>query len=298
MRIDVFSFAYFMSIFICVGAIVGLYFILRRTSDKTKKIVLFILLAIGLIWHFMKMFYPPYSTNKDTLYKNIWFVNICGANLFFFPFIFLSKSDKAKDYMFYMGVLSGIVSLLYPLEVTRVADQSAIWIDIIRFYYHHTIILGVPLLMVLLGLHKLSYKRVWAVPFYAIGIAMFIMVNQVLQSELGFISLRGDNILTINYPNHSMIWAPFNEVWSLPFQALCPSYFKKIPVGAHAGEAKYWPLIWLIVPVFVYFVPIMFLVSLIFDHKNFINDCKKAIQYIKSKRHKKTVDTQEAEKGE
>lgn len=275
MRVDMFSFAYFLSLFVCIGATILLYFILRKRSDRTKKIVLFLLLLIGLVWHFLKALYFPYNEDKNLLYANIWFVNICGAHIAFFPFMFLSKSDKAKDYMFYMGFLSGLLSLLYPMEVIRKTNQSLYVIDIIRFYYHHTMIMAVPLLMVLLNLHKLSYKRVWAVPFYAIMMGGFIIINQVLQSELGYIAMRGTNINVVSYPNHSMIWGPFNEPFAKIFEVLCPKIFKTIPVGAHAGEPKYWPLIWLVVPAFVYFIPIAFLVSLIFDWKNFALDMKK-----------------------
>ena len=290
MQIKMFNFPYFLSLFLCLGSVVGLYFLLRRRSDKCKKIVLFCILLAGLAWHFLKAFYPPYSTDRSLLLRTIWFVNICGAHIALFPIIFLSKSDHAKDYMFYMGVASGLISLLYPEEILLKPDQAAVWIDIIRFYFHHTMIMAVPLVMVLTGLHKLSYKRVWSVPFYALLIGAFIIVNQVLQSELGYIAMRGTDIVHVNYPNHSMIWGPFlNEPFSKPFTALCPKVFKTIPFGPHAGEEKYWPLIWLAVPVIVYFIPIAFLISLIFDHKNFIADMKRLFR----KREKKQAAPQE-----
>lgn len=273
MELQLFSFSYFLALIICAGAVVGLYFLLRRKSPKTQTIVLFSLLLLGLALHFLKMLWPPYSTDPNRLLRDIWFINICGANIAVFPFLFFSKSQHAKDYMFYIGVISGLLALLYPIEPIQMTDQAAQWIDIIRFYYHHTMLLAVPLLMVVLRLHQLSWKRVWSVPFCLLALGLFIMMNQVLQSELGFIGMRGDDITKIPYKNNSLLWGPDNSGLSAPFTILCPEIFTKIPFGPHAGETKYWPLIWLAVPITVYLIPLCFLISLIFDHKNFKADC-------------------------
>ena len=58
---------------------------------------------------------------------------------------------------------------------------------------------------------------------------------------------------------------------------------KTIPFGPNAGQTKYWPLLWAIVPLYVYFVPMVFLLSLIFDFKNFKNDFDGLINTIRTK---------------
>ncbi len=278
MNIQMFNGWYFLMLFICIGAVVGLYFILRNKSEKTQKIVLFLILLLGLILHFLKCFIPPYSTDNNRLLRDIFFINICGANIFLFPFIFLSKSEKAKDYMFYIGVLSGLISIFYPVEPMEKVNQASEWLDILRFYFHHTMLWAVPLLMVVFKLHKLNYRRVIYVPIYLLSVMLFIMVNQVLQSELGFIPLRGNDIFNINYKNSSMIWGPSGAIGDF-LAIFCPDFFKYIPVGEHAGEPKYWPWFWLIFPAFIILVPVSFLISLIFDFKRFKND----MQYVKLK---------------
>ena len=272
MNIQMFNFWYWFWLVISFGSTVGLYFILRKKSQKTIKIVLFSILVAGLIAHFTKFLYPPYSTDTARMLRDSWFINICGANIALFPFFFMSKSNRAKDYMFYLGLLGGLIAVLFPLEPMQKANQAGEWIDIVRFYFHHTMLYAVPLLMVILGVHKLSYKRVAWCPVYLLGVMLFIMLNQVLQSELGFIPLRGDDILNVNYKNSSFIWGPGSESFAVVFTVLCPKIFKTIPFGAHAGETKYWPWFWLIVPAFVYLVPICFLICMIFDHKNFKTD--------------------------
>ncbi len=272
MEIQMFNIWYFVSILISIGIFLGLYFILKNKKKKTIYIVLSSILFFGLLLHFLKFFIPPYSTDTDRLLRDAWFVNICGANILLFPFIFLTKNKCLKDYMFYIGLISGIISILYPMEPMLKVEQSAEWLDIIRFYIHHNILWQVPLLMVLLKLHKLDYRRTIFVPMFFLGVMLFIMINQILQSELGFIGMRGDNIFDIPYKNSSLIWGPEGNAFEIILTALCPPLFKTIPFGEYAGQEKYWPWFWLIVPAFVYITPLCLLISLIFDYKHFKND--------------------------
>lgn len=272
MNIQMFNFWYWFWLIISLGSTVGLYFLLRNKSAKTQKIVLFSILILGLVAHFIKFLYPPYSTDHARMLRDAWFVNICGANIGLFPFMFLSKDKRVKDYMFYLGMLGGLIAVFVPLEPIAKVNQAAEWIDIIRFYFHHTMLYAIPLLMVLFKLHTLSYKRVFWCPVYLLVVMLFIMLNQVFQSELGFIPLRGNDIINVNYKNSSLIWGPGNESFAVVFTALCPKIFKTIPCGEYAGQTKYWPWFWLIVPAFVYLVPICFAICMIFDYKNFRSD--------------------------
>lgn len=282
MIVKMFNFWYFFWIVVTIGACVGLYFLLRNKSDRTKKIVLWSILAFALVLHFLKVLFPPYSTDINRLYRDSWFVNICGANIALFPIFFLSKNKHLKDYMFYIGVLSGLISLFYPMEVIIKSNPSGEWLDVIRFYIHHGILWIVPLLMVLLGLHDVEYTRVWSVPISLLAVMLFIMLNQVLQSELGFIPLRGDDMLDINYKNSSLIWGPDNDIgWLLTW--CVPKVFKTIPVGELAGTAKYWPWFWLIVPAFVLLTPICFGIAMIFNSRAFKMDCLLFIDKVKAR---------------
>lgn len=291
MFIAMFNFWYFFWLILAAGATVGLYFLLRNRSIFTQKAILFSLLAIGLLLHFLKVYIPPYSVDEARMLRDSWFINICGANIALFPFMFFSKKDSVKDYMFYIGVLSGLIALFYPQEPIAKVDQYAEQLDIVRFYYHHWMVLAVPLLMVLLGHHTLSYKRIWAAPVGLLLLMLFILLNQLFQSELGYIPLRNQaEFFAIGYKNTSYIWGPGTDDAIGNFLALfTPKFFRTVPVGQYAGQEKYWPWFWMIVPVFVLVTPLSFLLSLIFDGKNFAKDVKS----LKSGIFKKTpVNTQ------
>ncbi len=287
MNIQMFNGWYFLFIVCSLAGFFGLYFLLRNKSEKTQKIVLFSILIFGLVLHFLKAFFPPYSNNIDRLLRDSWFINICGANIFLFPIIYLVGNKHFKDYMFYVGVISGIISILYPVEPMEKVNQTLEWLDILRFYLHHNMLWIVPMLMVLFKHHTLSYKRVWAVPVIFLGEMLFIMLNQILQSELGFIPLRGDNMFDITYKNTSLIWGPTGDIGEF-LSIFCPDLFKTMPVGEFAGQPKYWPWFWLIVPMFVLVLPLCFLISLIFDFSAFKQDVISLHNWFKTKFSRKS----------
>ena len=261
MFIAMFNGWYFFWLALSAGALLGLYFGLRNKSVKLQKGVLFGLLAFGLLLHFLKVYIPPYSVDEARMLRDSWFVNICGANIALFPFFFWSKNDKVKDYMFYIGVLSGLIALFYPQEPIAKTNQAGEQLDMIRFYYHHWMVMAVPLLMVLFGHHKLSYKRIFSAPTGLLLLMLFIMLNQIFQSEMG--------------PGENDAIGSFLALFT-------PDFFKTVPVGEFAGQIKYWPWFWMIVPVYVLVTPLSFGLCMIFDSKSLSRDVKA----LKEKRQK------------
>ena len=92
MFIAMFNGWYFFWIALAVGITLGLYFGFKNTSVTTQKAVLFGLLALGLLFHFLKAYIPPYSVDESRHLRDSWFVNICFANIALFPFFFFSKN--------------------------------------------------------------------------------------------------------------------------------------------------------------------------------------------------------------
>lgn len=276
--VKLFNVWYFFFILLGVGTIIGLYYLLKNKSSLTKNVVLGSLLFFNLALHFLKLTFPPYSQDAEFAFNNVWFTNVCATSVLFFPFIFLSKSKTAKDYMFYLGLISGLLAFLYPTEAI---DKSVLTLDLWRFYVCHLIIIAVPLLTVILGVHKIDVKRIIKLPFCVMAMLLFIICNQVLQSELGFIDLRSSNFLEINWHNPSLIWGPTDDV-AVIFSWLTPEFMKVVPFGEYAGQTKYWPFFWMVPGVFLYFLLEALLLCFIFEFKNTVNTFKSAYTFVVS----------------
>lgn len=290
MHIAMFNGWYFFWLALSAGAVVGLYYLLRNKSPFVQKAVLWGFLAFGLLLHFLKVYIPPYSVDEARMLRDSWLVNICGANIGLFPFFFFCKNKHVKDYMFYIGVISGLLALVYPEEPMAKADQAAEQLDIIRFYYHHWMVMAIPLLMALFGLIKPSYKRILSAPTGLLLVMLFIMLNQIFQSELGFIPLRDrNNFFGIDYKNTSYIWGPGSDTIGEILSTFTPKCFTIVPVGEYAGQMKYWPWFWIVVPAYVLVTPLAFGLSMIFDHKNFAHDVKNLKNRLFRKKEKTEV---------
>lgn len=264
------NFWHIFFILFAVGLTIGLYFLLRNKKVKTKKIFIGSILIFNLLLHFIRLLFPPYTGNPQMILENAWFINICAVSVLTFPFIFFSKSNTAKDWMFYIGIISGVLAVLYPTEAL---GNPVLSFDLWRFYFCHIIIFMAPLLMILLKVHKLNWHNIWKMPFCMMAVMLFIICNQVLQSELGIISMRGDDILKAGcgYRNTSLIWGPTDDISAI-FTWVTPDFMKTIPFGEYAGEAKYWPFFYLLPGCFIYFIVIPFLLALIWERKHMKED--------------------------
>lgn len=264
------NFWYIFFILLAVGLTVGLYYLFKNKSLKTKKVFIASLLIFNLALHFLRLLFPPYSTGELSIAENAWFINICAVSVLTFPFLFFSKSGTAKDWMFYIGVISGFLAIVYPTEA--LGDSIATF-DLWRFYLCHFIIFVAPLLMIILKVHTLNYKNIWKMPFCMMAVLLFIICNQVLQSELGIIDMRGSDILKAGcgYKNTSLIWGPTDSV-SVIFTWLTPNFMKTVPFGPFAGQAKYWPFFYLIPGAFVYFWLLPLLLCLPWEFKHIKQD--------------------------
>jgi hypothetical protein len=101
----------------------------------------------------------------------------CSISALSFPFIYMSKNQKLKDYMVVFGMISGVATLLFPLDIQGLSMFN---IDVIRFYTAHLIILLVPLYIYIFKLHTLTNK--WAK--HTIIVFLIVLLIIVINNEL------------------------------------------------------------------------------------------------------------------
>jgi len=269
--VEYFNFYYFLYIALAVGLLLGLYFLLRNKRKKNSRMVLFAILFSGFVLHFLKLLFEPYQQWMPYAIRTVTPENICALSVLVFPWLFLSKKNILKDYMFYMGIMSGLGATIIPIDVI---GHNAFAFETIRFYFSHIILWVVPLLMVLLQLHTLDYKRIIKVPFLVYFVMCIILVNEIILVGAGFVHIS--HLFSSDVRNSALIFGPLADVEFLGilFTALTPNLFLTVPVGANAGAVFYWPILWLIIPSFIYFSAAALLLSLPFECKNIKADAR------------------------
>jgi hypothetical protein len=242
--------------------------------------VLLALLFSSFILHFLKLADSSYQDWWPQSIRTVTPENICAVSVLAFPWFFLSKKNLLRDYMFYMGVVSGLGATLFPVDVI---GHGAFEFETIRFYFCHILIWVVPLLTVILKLHTLDYRRIVRVPLLAYLVLCIILVNEVILSGAGFVN--ANFLYNPDVRNASLIFGPNAQVAPLGslFVPLTPSLFTTVPIGVNAGAAYHWPIIWLIVPSFVYLSAASLLLALPFEHKRIKSDILRIAKTLRGK---------------
>lgn len=269
------SLFYFVYIAACFALFFGLYFGLRHKSRRAQNMALLIFLWLNFALHFLKLLFSIYDVQHDvTIIRKATFENICAVSTLIFPFIYMSKNAKVgKDYMFYLGAISGFAGCVFPAPV-----DSWMWkgeaglpfyhLETIRYYICHAGIWIVPVLMVLFGIHKLDYRRIWKALFFYFGVLGLIIINEIILVRIGwvhdpgslkaFLDNEGGRDLGYAFGPNEMLEKPLKYVlW------LTPKAFKD----------PYVPILWEVFPVLILGGAGCFAVSMIWEHKHFKDDC-------------------------
>ena len=160
---------------------IGFYYLLRNKSDKVKYYTILSLLILGILLHFSKLLIPEYQQTMPNSLIEITLSSPCAISALTFPFIFISKNKTLKDYMIVFGVISGIATLLFPLDIH---GKSMFDVDVIRFYAAHLIILLTPLFTYIFKIYTPSKKWIKHTLLILLLVCLVIVVNNDLFNVL------------------------------------------------------------------------------------------------------------------
>jgi len=276
--IEYLNFFYFLYIALALALLAGLYFLLRKKSERTVSAVLFGILFASFILHFLKLTFEEYQRWMPRAIMTVTPENICAVSVLVFPWFFLSRKNLLKDYMFYFGILSGLGATVVPVDII---GRGAFELEVIRFYFAHIIIWVVPLLMVMLKQHTLDYKRIFKVPFLFYIVLCVILANEVMLTGAGFVHI--DYLFSSEFRNAAMIFGPNPDIDPIGrlFVTLTPKLFQSVPVGPNAGEVFYWPVIWLMIPGYIYFCAFSLLITIPIQHKVIKEDIRRILSRVR-----------------
>lgn len=174
-------FTYFIYIFLvaCVGVI--FYFAMRNKSEKVKYYTIMGILIFGFFLHFSKMLLPDYRNNMPDSLIYITFTTPCAISAMTFPFIYMSKNKTLKDYMVVFGIISGLGTILFPLDIN---GRSFFDIEVLRFYTAHSIILYAPLFTYIFKIHTPTKKWIKHTILLFLLVLLIIAINNDLFNTL------------------------------------------------------------------------------------------------------------------
>lgn len=195
--IDIFTINHLLWVLTGFLIMVGTHYAFRSKSKKFQYWFLFTLTIVIWLVHFSRIIF---ADNLKTY--QLFFTNLCGLSTFLYPFLFLSKSKLAKDYMYYVGGFFALLSLAYPYTVE--GDPIFVY-NSIRFFFAHVLLVMIPLLMVTWGLHKPNYKNMgWMFLFVMMG-AVYCMALSAFFVETG---------LKDYLENYMGVWGNDDDVFS------------------------------------------------------------------------------------
>ncbi|ERJ12208.1 TMEM164 family acyltransferase [Haloplasma contractile] len=265
-------FYYLMFIFFMFNITVLCMYFLKNKSDVFVHRFIFIILLSGFLLHFLKLLFEPYYSNFPYSIRSATFENICAVSTLLFPWFYLTKSKCLKDYMIVIGMISGLGAVLYPFQSV---GFTTITFDIVRFYYAHFILFLAPFLMLYTGYYQYSIKGIFIVPFIFYGILVLILTNELILIALGFVNGDLTTLLDPNSRNMALLFGPNNQLarYEWIYSPFVPEMFMSVPLGNNAGNAMYWPLIWMIIPSYIYIV----LSGIIIDRLIYVFNRKRVI---------------------
>jgi len=256
-----------MNIFLFVLAVVTVIVASKVKQEYVHKFIVF-LLFLNFALHFLKIFLPSYFGDLPFSLKKVSPDNICAVSVIFFPFMYLWGGDKFKDYMFYLGIVSGFGVYLIPSSYDGyIINNAESVIEIARFYFCHMPLVIAPLAMVASGLHKLNHRRVIFTPLIFLGVLTLVGLNEVFLKLSGITNASWQDVFSNNYRNGALVFGPMSVLdTSLGrFYWLILPIFKYIWPGT--TNIYYVPVLWLALPTFVIMSIGYFLISLIWSHR-------------------------------
>ena len=255
---------------------------MRRRSDRVKKIVIVALMLANLAQHLLKQFIWPHYWGDDypSLINTAY--NMCATLIMLSPFIFISKSGLWKDFITYVGVGAGLITMAVPYWYI---GQSLWQWDILRYYFCHGLLFITSLLPAITGLHKVNWRNFYKLPFVFFFCLILIVFDYLICYALGIFGdiSSGDFFEALYEANPCWMMHPddgFGWLTSV-IAVFTPGIF----MDADGGTSV--PLLWYAIPMYLLICVLGFVIGAIADRRRFSADMRAAAAFIRRHFHKK-----------
>lgn len=255
---------YFGVIIFATALIIFFNFFLKRKSKTFAFNFLLIWCFVNFAMHFFKqlVYLDVNALRKSTA------ENICAVSTLVFPFLMLSKRKGLNnDFMYFIGIIGGFAGIVFPTEAI---NEPLLCFDSLRFYFCHISLLAIPLLLATLNIYRPKLKSFYLIPLCFLFYQLIICLNTcILLATKLYVPKDLTPIQAFfshNILNNSFTFGPTDDMGALGqfIGNLCPNFMKIDIFNLNGGEITYWPVIWLLFPSYILFVPLYLLLGLPF----------------------------------
>ena len=180
MNLDVFSIGHITWVLTFFLFLLLAYLFLKNKSNRFQYFFLVFLIALSWLVHFSRYFLDP-----NLRYHELFFTDFCGFSTLVYPLFFLAKKQVFKDYMVFASAIFAFLSMLYP---NNIEGDPIFVFNSLRFFYAHFALVTVPLMMVLLDLHRPSIKSIPYAYLILVVAAWYNMALSAFFVEVGLVN--------------------------------------------------------------------------------------------------------------
>ena len=278
-QLDFTNIWYVLSLIILFAIPTILYFILKNKSERTIKITLLSLAIGNFLLHFLKIFHPSYWAEIEYSLIRMSLENICAVSTVVLPFSMLCKNKTIKGYFYLISLLGGLMAVILTTEPN---GKPFYEFNSVRYYLCHYVLFTVPILAVTLKEFKPDFKSSLWMPLMFFGGQTVILLNELFLHSVGLVNHTPESFFSGDFRNAAFVFGPNTEFKYLVEKVgfLVPEIFTKNIFNIEGVGDFYWPVIWLLIPVVIFFPLVYFLFTLPFTY----NDVKDFITNIKEKK--------------
>lgn len=262
------SLIYIFCPLLVVAGLVGLFFLLRNRSQRTKWIVIAVITWVNVAQHLLKSVLYPHLWGTGFSFLNTA-NNVCAFLVLLMPFMGRWGSQAQKDFIYTTGFAAGLSAMLFP---ACFVNQTLPGWELFRFYFCHGLLLYSAALPLLLGIHRISWKSWYKfAPQFVLMLAL-VLLDNILCIYMGItpgatpenmnLVLWGQNPLWMMGPPEGFEWM------AALLEPFTPDVFLR------AGH--YVPILWYAWPLFIPMSLAALGLFALVDRKRFREDVKRA----------------------
>lgn len=258
------NFLYWLMIVFLFAFAFGSFALCKKFGKKFTWIFILTILWVNFLLHFAKQFNPFYRQDFPYSLRMSSGENICAISIMVMPFVFLYGPDDLKDYMIYIGIISGLGVYFFPTALIGLdISKSENLLEVVRFYFCHMGLVVCPFLLISTGLHTPGYKHVFKMPIFFLIHMGINYLNEILLTGSGLMSVSWETLLSRDFHNGGCAKGPATS-----WDSFASWFYWAFLHFEYDGELYFIPIIWGFFPIMIGGPILAFLLSLPFNLRN------------------------------